>query len=114
MTRFRALLARRGGTRAALCLSAIAVAFLLPGCGGSHTSNPSDAAAAQTTPEAPAAPVALHLNEGSYSVWAPGTAISGTVARGASVTVDGQSVPIRSGHWRETLHLHIGQTLSQS
>jgi len=106
MTRLRALAAGRGGTRSGMCLSAVAVVILLSGCGGSHTTNASNAA--QTTAGAPAVPVALHLNEGNYSVWSAGTAISGTVARGASVTVDGRSVPIHGGRWRETVHLHIG------
>jgi hypothetical protein len=108
MTKLRALLAGCGGTRTRLCLSAVAVAILLPGCGSSHTSSLSNAAVAQTTPETPPVPVGLHLNEGNYSVWAAGSAISGTATRGASVTVNGQSVAIHSGHWREVLHLHIG------
>lgn len=108
MTRFRALLARSGGTRKGLCFLAIAVAIPLCGCGGSHTRSVSDAALAQTTPEAPAVPVGLHLNEGNYSVWAPGAAISGTVTSGASVTVNGQSVQVHGGHWRDPLHLQIG------
>jgi hypothetical protein len=77
--------------------------------GSSKKSNSvTNAALAQTTPEAPAVPVRLHLNEGNYSVWTTEAAISGTVTSGASVTVNGQPVPVHGGRWREPLRLHIG------
>jgi hypothetical protein len=77
--------------------------------GSSKKSNSvANAGLAQTTPEAPVVPVRLHLNEGNYSVWTREAAISGTVTRDASVTVNGQQVPIHGGRWREPLHLHIG------
>ncbi len=98
MTKFRGLLA--------LLAAAVIIGAALAGCGGSNPSSVTNAA--QTTPEAPAVPVRLHLNEGNYSVSAPEAAISGTVTAGASVTVDGQSVPVHGGRWREPLRLHIG------
>jgi Protein of unknown function (DUF3761)/Glucodextranase, domain B len=71
---------------------------VLLGCGSSNT----------PTTEANAVPVALHLNQGSYSVSSRGATISGTVTKGASVTVNGQSVTVHAGRWHDTLRLHIG------
>jgi hypothetical protein len=50
----------------------------------------------------------LHLTQGSYAVSGPGTTISGTVSRGASISVNGAKVTVHAGRWHERLHLHIG------
>jgi hypothetical protein len=97
-------------SRASL-FGAIVVAATLAGCGGSGTSTTKAASVASTGQAgatAKAIPVALHLTRGSYSVSAPGTTISGTATKGASISVNGTKVTIHSGHWHDRLHLHIG------
>src|SRR5436309_1018964 len=88
--------------RAALTVAGIAVVAVLVGCGSTsgHTSS--------VNTQAQDAPVTLHLNQGSYSISSRGTTISGTVTKGASVTVNGHPVAVSSGRWRDSLHLHIG------
>lgn len=93
---------------------AAAAGLGLAGCGGNNGANASDATAAAeagtTRAAAPAtvAPVSLHLNQGSHSVSTPATTISGTASKGASVSVDGAAIGVRSGRWRDRLHLRIG------
>jgi Glucodextranase, domain B len=58
--------------------------------------------------EAKGVPVALHLSRGSYAVSAPGTTISGTASKGASISVNGTKVTVHSGRWHDSLHLHLG------
>jgi hypothetical protein len=87
------------------------VAASLAGCGGSGTNTIKAASVASTSQAATTAnavPVALHLAQGNYSVSAPGTTISGTAAKGASISVNGTKVTVRSGRWRDRLPLHIG------
>ncbi len=106
-----ALVAGRWGVRALLSSTAIAAAAVLLGC-GSTGSGATDTASARRTespsPEAKVVPLSLHVNEGSYSLSAPKTTISGTVTKGASVTVNGRVVAVRAGRWRDKLHLAIG------
>jgi Protein of unknown function (DUF3761)/Glucodextranase, domain B len=109
--RFRALVAGRWGARALLYSAAVAVASLLLGCGSTTTGTTGTASTRSTAPassEAKLVPVALRLNEGSYSLSSAGTEITGTVNRGATVTVNGHTVAVHSGHWRDTLQLHLG------
>jgi hypothetical protein len=90
-------------------MGAIAIAGLLAGCGASTTSNASNSSTSSTpTPTTEAKPVALHLNQGSYSVSSPGTTITGTASDGASVTVNGQAATVHGGRWRDRLHLELG------
>jgi hypothetical protein len=94
-----------------LSASAVATAAALLGCGSTSTGTTETASTGSTasaTTEAKVAPVSLHLNEGSYALSTPGTTITGTVTRGASVTVNKRGVGVHSGRWRDTLHLHIG------
>lgn len=103
MTRFRG--------RVAIFGAAIVGAAAIGGCGSNgETTSPANATGSpsQTTARAAAVPVALHLYEGSYSVSAPKTTISGTASKDASVSVNGHEVTVHSGHWRDGLHLHIG------
>jgi Protein of unknown function (DUF3761)/Glucodextranase, domain B len=113
MTRFRMRSTARLWARCALVLAAIAAAGVLAGCASSTeaTAVGSAAAAGISTASAEPAekPLALHLATGSYSVSVPGTTISGTVSRGASVAVNGRRVTVHSGHWRDRAHLHIGR-----
>lgn len=106
MTRSRTASAGRLRTRIALLLAAVAVAGVLTGCGSNGASATSSTG--QPPADAKGAPVALHLNQGSYSVSTPGTTISGTVSEGASVTVNGHGIAVSSGRWRDKLGLHIG------
>lgn len=111
--RFRARVANRWGARTLVCSAAVASAAVLLGCGSTSSTTTDTASAGGTSPssstaEAKAVPVSLHLDEGSYSLSAPGTTISGTVTKGASVTVNRRVVTVRSGRWRDTLHLGIG------
>jgi hypothetical protein len=84
----------------------------LAGCGsassGATSSDAVTTTAGQQAAETKAVPVALHLGQGSYSVSTPGTTIAGTVAKSASVSVNGTEIPVHAGHWRDRLHLHIG------
>lgn len=94
-----------------LCSAAVVAAPVLLGCGGASNTDTKGTASTGVAPavsETKVAPVALHLDEGSYSLSAAATTIAGTATRGASVTVDGHAVAVRSGRWRDTLHLHIG------
>jgi Protein of unknown function (DUF3761)/Glucodextranase, domain B len=94
----------------ALLSVATIVGAALAGCGGGSTSatNAAVSSASQPAAETKVEPVALHLGQGSYSVSAPGTTISGTVSKGASVSVNGTEIPVHAGHWHYRLHLHIG------
>ena len=82
----------------------------LGGCASGTTSGSNTAASKNASQPAQtrAAPVALHLAQGSYSVAAPATTISGTVSKGAAVTVNGTQIPVHAGRWRYRLHLGIG------
>jgi hypothetical protein len=87
------------------------VAATLAGCGSTTTSASNATAGGRTTQAAAApavAPVALHLTEGSYSISASGTTISGTVSNGASIIVNGTTAAVHAGHWRDRLQLHLG------
>jgi hypothetical protein len=98
-------------SRVTLFGTAMVVAATLPGCGSSGTSTTGTTSASTTSQAAAAArvvPVALHLAQGSYSVSAPGTTISGTASEGASISVNGTKAIVRSGHWHDRLHLQIG------
>jgi hypothetical protein len=97
-------------SRATLFAALMVVAATLAGCGGSSSTGIS--APASTTSQAAiaakAVPVALHLTQGSYSLSAPGTTISGTASKGASISVNGSGATVHSGRWHERLDLHIG------
>jgi hypothetical protein len=112
MTRFRVRSTAGLGARFALLVIMITVAGVLAGCGGNAAATAVGAGRASSSnpasAEAKVVPVALHLAAGSYSVTVPGTTVSGTVSRGASVAVNGRKVTVRSGHWRDRVHLHIG------
>jgi uncharacterized protein DUF3761/glucodextranase-like protein len=93
--------------RATSCAVVLIIAALC-GCGNT-TGGTSRASGAPKAPEARGGRVALHLNVGSYSLKTPSTTLSGTVTRGASVSVDGRRVRVDAGHWRRTLNLHLGE-----
>lgn len=93
--------ARRPGGSPRSLLFAILVAAVVSLCGCAGTT--------ATASRANLSPVPLHLNAGSYSLAGSRTTISGTVALGARITVDGHRVSNHAGHWRRTLHLHIGE-----
>jgi len=102
---------RKSRGAAALLGAATVMVGALAGCGGGTSTAGSDAAAtgaSRPAAEAAAAPVALHLGQGDYSVSVPQTTISGTVAKGASVSVNGTAAPVHGGHWHYRLHLRIG------
>jgi hypothetical protein len=89
----------------------VAAATTLAGCGGSGSSATqasSVGSTSQATAAAKVVPVALHLTQGGYSVSASGTTISGTVSKGASISVNGTKVTVHAGHWHDRLPLHIG------
>jgi hypothetical protein len=105
------MVASRWTARALLWSAAVAVASLLLGCGSTNagtTGTASTRSTAPASPEAKVVPVALHLDEGSYSLSARGTTITGTVSKGATVSVNGHTVAVHSGRWRDTLQLHLG------
>jgi hypothetical protein len=106
------VVAGRLGARALFYAAAVAAAGLVLGCGSTstQTTGATEAASASTASQAaaPTVPVALHLMQGSYSVSAPGTTISGTVTSGASISVNGSPVTAHAGHWQDQLQLHIG------
>ena len=98
-------------SRVTLFGAAMVVAATLAGCGSSGTSTTdttSVSATGQAVVPAKAVPVALHLTQGSYSVSTPGTTISGTASKAASISVNGNKATVRSGHWHDRLHLQIG------
>ncbi len=102
---------RKVRARATLLGAAMVVAATLAGCAGSSSSTTeatSGASTSQATSEARVPPVALHLRRGSYSVSVPATTISGTVSKGASVSVNDTEATVHFGRWRDRLHLHIG------
>ncbi len=88
-----------GSPRSPLFAIFVAVVVSLCGCAGTTA----------TASRANLSPVPLHLNAGSYSLAGSRTTISGTVAPGARITVDGHRVSNHAGHWRRTLRLHIGK-----
>lgn len=88
-----------GSPRSPLFAILVAVVVFLCGCAGTTA----------TASRANLSAVPLHLNAGSYSLSGSSTTISGTVARGARITVNGHRVSNHAGHWRRTLHLHIGE-----
>jgi hypothetical protein len=112
--RFEALITRRWITRAIISCVLIGVTCTLSSCGSTNTATTSASTGGTTTnattatAQAKVVPVALHLNEGSYSVSGPGTTISGSATKGAVVTVNGHEVGVRAGHWHEQLSLHLG------
>jgi hypothetical protein len=95
----------------------MAVVGVLAGCGtgtagtavGSPRTSGTASSASPASAEARAVPVALHLATGSRSVSAPESTISGSVTKGATVAVNGRELTVRSGHWRDRVHLHIGK-----
>jgi Protein of unknown function (DUF3761)/Glucodextranase, domain B len=106
---------RKFRSRATLFGALVVVAATLAGCGGSGTSTTGATTNAttvgsttQVAAPAKAVPVALNLTQGSYSVSASGTTISGTASKGASVSVNGTNASVHAGHWHEQLPLHIG------
>jgi hypothetical protein len=108
MERWRAL--PKGVRIAVVALALLVIVAAASGGGSKPSSSTAASSAASASGESRVEPpVALHLNQGSFSVSAPGAAISGTVTRGASVTVNGRSVAVHDGHWRDPLGLHIGQ-----
>jgi Tfp pilus assembly protein FimV len=54
------------------------------------------------------APLALHLNTGTYAVTGAHTTLRGTATRGAAVEINGHVVPNRRGRWGRQLRLHLG------
>jgi hypothetical protein len=98
-------------SRATLFAAVMVGAATLAGCGGGGTNTTradSLASTGQAAATANAVPVALHLAQGSYSVSAPGTTISGTATRGATISVNGTAATVHSGQWQDRLPLHIG------
>lgn len=98
-------------SRVTLVGAVMVVAAMLAGCGSSGATT-TNTTSASTTSHATAAkkivPVALHLTRSSYSVAAPGTTISGTASKGASISVNGTKATVHSGHWHDSLDLHLG------
>jgi hypothetical protein len=90
--------------------AAIVILAALCGC-GSTTSGIGSAQSSASASASNAVParVALHINAGSYSLTAPSTTVSGTVTRGASVSVNGRAVPVHSGRWSRTVALRLGR-----
>jgi hypothetical protein len=98
-------------SRAKLFGVVMVVAAMLAGCGSSGTATTnttSVSTTSQATPAAKVVPVALHMAQGSYSVSAPRTTVSGTASRNASISVNGTKAIAHSGHWHDSLHLRIG------
>jgi Host cell surface-exposed lipoprotein len=95
--------------RAAYCIefpvSLICLVALVAGCGSNTTATTKQAAA--TPPPEPS--VELHLNQGSFSQTGSQATLTGTVTRGAAVTVNERPAAVHGNDWRETVqHLHIG------
>jgi hypothetical protein len=62
------------------------------------------------TPSTPAAaPVALKLDTGDYSVTSSHTTLHGTATKGATVTVEGHHADVHGTHWSKTVALGIGE-----
>jgi hypothetical protein len=98
-------------SRGTLLGAVMVVAAMLAGCGSSGTATTntvSVSTTSQAATEAAVVPVALHLGQGSYSVSAPGTTISGTASNDALISVNGTKAIVHSGQWHDSLHLHIG------
>lgn len=85
-------------------MAALLFGILLSGCGKSSTTP-------QPTPIADAQEptVALHLNSGDFSTHQGQASLSGTVTRGASVTVNEQQAITSNGHWEATVNLSEGE-----
>jgi Protein of unknown function (DUF3761)/Glucodextranase, domain B len=110
--KFAALMRSRWSTRTILSCFAIAIGCSLCACGsGTGSTTSAQTNNASTPPTASVAPIALHLNEGSYSLSARSTTINGSVTRGASVTINGRAVQVHSGRWQRTLALHLGSNV---
>ena len=93
-----------------LCASLAAAVVTFCGCGSTTVVSPgTQGASLLRNAESAAAPVALHLDTGSYSLSGASTTLSGTVARGSKVRVNGRPVSVRAGHWSRTLELRLGK-----
>lgn len=105
----------RSGRRCSIPLvcAALAVgALALGGCAQtSETSSANAATSASTVPLAATAvaPVALHLNVGSYSLESSTATITGTVSLGATVTVNHHRASVHGAHWSKALQLRLGE-----
>jgi Protein of unknown function (DUF3761)/Glucodextranase, domain B len=107
-TRTAAAPGHRCTDRVLLCAVLAGGAIALGGCG--ETANTaSNGEISPAAAVASAAPVALHLNAGNYSLAGSTTTLRGTVAYGAKVTVNGQRALVHGVHWSKALHLHLGQ-----
>jgi resuscitation-promoting factor RpfB len=91
-----------------LCAVLAGGAIALGGCGDTADAGPKGGPSLAGA-AASAAPVALHLDAGDYSLASSTTTIRGTAARGSKVTVNGHRASLHGGHWSGTLHLHLGQ-----
>jgi hypothetical protein len=93
----------------------IIAALIAIGAAAGGSKNKTTTQAAQTseatnTPSTPASPpVALKLDTGDYSVTSSHTTLHGTVAKGATVTVDGHHARVHGTRWSETVALSIGE-----
>lgn len=92
----------------------LSAALALGSCGNSATAGsnggPSTTGAGARTAATAGSVIhlRLHLDAGDYSVASATTTIRGTVTRGAKVTANGRSAPVRRGRWSATVHLHLG------
>jgi hypothetical protein len=91
-----------------LCAALVAGALVLGGCAQSSEAGSTGASTAALAATA-AAPVALHLNVGSYSLESPNATITGTVSLGAKVTVNHHRASVHGRHWSKTLQLRLGE-----
>jgi Protein of unknown function (DUF2510)/Glucodextranase, domain B len=88
--------------------------IVIAGVVGGGSKGSSSTPTKQVAAEAPHTPsVELHLNQGGYTQTGETATLTGTVARGASVHVNGQRVPVHGTNWSVTVHLNQGENTEQ-
>jgi hypothetical protein len=107
-SRFAGAFPHRRADRMLLCAVLAGAAIALGGCGDTADAG-SKGGSSPAGGAASAAPVALHLDAGNYSLASSTTTIRGTVGRGSNVMVNGHRASMHGGHWSRTLRLHLGQ-----
>ncbi len=98
----------RGRACVLLFFTLVTAVVALGGCGGTTIASSRGVLSSRSMEVSPTS-VALHLNARSYSLSGSSTTISGTVTRGAKVTVNGRRVLVHAGHWSRSLHLRFGK-----
>jgi hypothetical protein len=105
------------GARITIIVAAIIGLLVIIGAAagsGSKKKTTTESAVAGAVPTTPtpstpaAAPVALKLDTGDYSVTSSHTTLHGTATKGATVTIEGHHADVHGTHWSKTVALEIG------